>query len=182
MLFRSHMDNAPVYHAVTAIHHNALKDELIAVETHNIPGQRTGTSTNDSAAAGKVGEYIESVTTFTNAGASTVFSDLTSISLTAGDWDVTMVFEGNRNGATWSDSNAFIGTIAGNDGSQRVGGSNLVELSFANSSTTPNTTMGTIAGYRMSLSSTTTVYFKVQFVYSAGTPQARGRLSARRIR
>lgn len=30
----THMDNAPVRHAVTAIHHNALKDEVIAIENH----------------------------------------------------------------------------------------------------------------------------------------------------
>src|SRR5690349_16625741 len=49
-----------------------------------------GTATNDDAAAGKIGEYIESevlsgsaVSLTTNTAA-----NITSISLTAGDWDV----------------------------------------------------------------------------------------------
>jgi hypothetical protein len=53
-------------------------------------GQLPGTATNDSAAAGDVGEYVSSViatgsaTSFTTATA----KNITSISPTAGDWDV----------------------------------------------------------------------------------------------
>jgi hypothetical protein len=47
----------------------------------------TGTTTNDNAAAGLVGEYIEA--TFADTGlTSTAVVDLGSLSLTAGDWDV----------------------------------------------------------------------------------------------
>lgn len=49
-----------------------------------------GTTTNNSAAAGSVGEYIESVVLAAAATSVTTVSaeNLTSISLTAGDWDV----------------------------------------------------------------------------------------------
>jgi hypothetical protein len=49
-----------------------------------------GTTTNNDAAAGKVGEFISSVIPFASAVSLTTGTDanMTSISLTAGDWDV----------------------------------------------------------------------------------------------
>ncbi len=50
-------------------------------------GQITGTATNDSAAAGKIGEYMTSASSTIGlvSGASSL---LTNVTLTAGDWDV----------------------------------------------------------------------------------------------
>ena len=61
-----------------------------------------GTTTNDSAAAGHVGEYIQSVIVSGSAVAltSTTPANLTSISLTAGDWVVDAVFQFTGNAAT----------------------------------------------------------------------------------
>ena len=59
-----------------------------------------GTTTNDNALTGNVGEYVESVVEGANAGASTQFGDATSIILTAGDWDVTLIGEITINGGT----------------------------------------------------------------------------------
>lgn len=55
------------------------------------PGQLPGTSTNDSANAGNVGEYISSSIASGSAVtlASGSASPITSIVLTAGDWEVT---------------------------------------------------------------------------------------------
>lgn len=50
-------------------------------------GQIPGTTTNDAAAAGKVGEILTNSTTGTSL-TSTVAANGTSQSLTAGDWDV----------------------------------------------------------------------------------------------
>lgn len=54
-------------------------------------GQIPGTGTNDSAAAGNVGEYAESIIPIGSQVAltSTTAKTVTSIALTAGDWDVT---------------------------------------------------------------------------------------------
>ena len=54
-------------------------------------GQIVGTATNDSATAGNVGEYVSSAVTpaYPITLTSTQYADVTSISLTAGDWDVT---------------------------------------------------------------------------------------------
>src|ERR1019366_4169569 len=60
------------------------------------PGQIVGTATNDNATAGNVGEHIQAVASNVVATDAT-FVNITSISLTAGDWDVTgiSVYEAN---------------------------------------------------------------------------------------
>ena len=59
-----------------------------------------GTTTNDSAAAGVVGQYISSYVSATSVPTTNTWGDLTSVSLTAGDWDVTVRMEFVQNGAT----------------------------------------------------------------------------------
>jgi hypothetical protein len=69
-----------------------------------------GTNTNDSAAAGYVGEYVSSAVTATNYGATGVWGDLTSISLTAGDWDVTALLGLSENSSvSWT---YYLGSIS----------------------------------------------------------------------
>lgn len=142
---------------------------------------KRGTQTNDSASAGDIGEYVESVVAFTNFPATGTYGDLTSISLTAGDWDVSLGVQARLNGATMTSGSVdcFIGTTSGNSSSGRVEGSNQVEIGPPTSAY-QNT--GFVSSYRMSLSGTTTVYFKYRAFYSSGTPQATGRISARRRR
>lgn len=142
-----------------------------------------GTTTNDSAATGFVGEYVESVqSTNTNTAADGVFDDLVSISLTAGDWDVTGTLRFINNGATWTSANIGVSSAAGNDTTGLVSGSNNFAGQWASSSTTPILHSLYVPTYRVSLTATTTYYLKRMANFSAGTPQTRGRLSARRVR
>jgi len=144
-----------------------------------VPLMAKGTTTNDSAAAGYIGEYIESVIdTAQNFPTSTQYGDLTSISLTAGDWDVTETFRASLNSSTCTDVSCGISVTSGNSTTGLVAGSNLFLLA------PPTASYGTNMGftYRVSLASTTTVYFKIMATYSLGNPQARGRISARRVR
>lgn len=138
-----------------------------------------GTATNDSASAGNVGEYVSSVVTATNFPATNVYGDLTSISLTAGDWDVTGIVDSTLNGATMTVAVGGVSTTSGNSATGLTVGSN-----FFNSPppTSAYDVQIVIPAYRISLSATTTVYLKYRASYSAGTPQATGRLSARRVR
>lgn len=141
-----------------------------------------GTNTNDSAAAGYVGEYIESIV----ASASSVSSsgsgqwfDVTSISLTAGDWDISAVIMHALNGATSTACQGFIGTVSGNNNTGLSYGAN------ASAALPPTSVIDVgiaIPNYRVSIASTTTYYLKSLFVFSAGTPKAYGRISARRVR
>lgn len=140
-----------------------------------------GTATNDDASAGYVGEEIRSsITTATNFPTSGNYGDLTSISLTAGDWDVTAQILAIQNGSTTTAVEVGISSTSGNSGTGLVAADNQLDFTPPNATTNP--TVATIANYRVPVSGTTTYYLKYRATYSAGNPQARGRLSARRRR
>ncbi len=141
-----------------------------------------GTTTNNNANAGTVGEVISSVvlaaaqiTLTTNTGA-----NITSISLTAGDWDVT--------GEVW----IALGT--GGSPTIQVGiGSVSATIppvsSIATARATGNLTYTVSAGQmiplrtcRVSLASTTTYYLVALVVFPSGTTTAYGNIWARRMR
>lgn len=141
-----------------------------------------GTNTNDSASAGYIGEYVESIPGTVSFGSSSVFSDYTSISLTAGDWELTFLAQADpASVGTFTDWELGISTTTGNSTTGLVVGSNrTVVMGSLNADTS-----GCLAGYRMSLSTTTTVFAKMSALYSGGTGAPRiigGRLSARRMR
>jgi hypothetical protein len=144
-----------------------------------------GTTTNDNASAGNVGEYIENVNSAssTNMPATGTFGVDQSITLTAGDWDITAMLLVFQNSATVSIApDMFIGTVAGNDVTNR-----LLGVNYCNGDNTtgsgPSTTWSlSVPSYRVSISATTTYYLKGKISYSAGTPQYRYRISARRVR
>jgi hypothetical protein len=140
-----------------------------------------GTTTNDSAAAGNVGEYVASVAASTSAPTTGQFGDLTSISLTAGDWDVTGMVHFDSSGATWSNVDAGISPSSGTSFASQVQGDNILRASWANTSTATTEHNLTLL-YRVSISTTTTYYLKFLVTYSAGTPIGQGRISARRVR
>lgn len=137
------------------------------------------TATNDSAAAGFVGEYSSSLIASGSAvGLTTATAaNVTSISLTAGDWDV----EGNVNFtetvATATARSASIGTTSATlatDGSEVTCGVQSTLVSEVNSITVPRK--------RISISGTTTVYLVASANFSAGTVSSYGGITARRIR
>jgi hypothetical protein len=148
-----------------------------------IPLRATGTTTNDNASAGYIGEYVSSAVTAVNAGGTGVWGDATSISLTAGDWDVCGFCNWDINGATWSDARLGISTTSGNSGTGLSSTINYAIGSWASTSTTFQTVPLSIPSYRISLSSTTTIYLKYYSTYSSGTPRLSGAsIHARRVR
>lgn len=139
-----------------------------------------GTTTNDSTAAGNVGEYFTSPVGPTNFPATGVYGDLTSRSLTAGDWDVTGTLM--MNGGTINQSiSVGISTTAGNSTTGLVNGDNWAQTVVPETSGTINA-FYSIPNVRFSLATTTTIYLKYQATYTGTTPAAFGRLSARRVR
>lgn len=157
-----------------------LAANVWAVTSTKLTAAITGTTTNDNATAGNIGEYVSasvvqgSATALTTATPKTV----TSISLTAGDWDVTGIasLTGASTGtefdvAVGTTTNSFTGTVLGDTRAQTP----TVSLTGADA-----TLM--IPAARMSLSGTTTVYLIVQETFTVGTPSAYGRISARRCR
>lgn len=131
--------------------------------------------------AGGTTEYKESViSAFTNFPTTGQYGDLTSISLTSGEWDVSAILQANLNtGTSVTNPRVGISTTSGNSATGLVEGENLIEFLPPTSASNNGST---VPSYRMVLTSTTTVYLKMLITYSGGQPRAKGRLSARRIR
>lgn len=139
-----------------------------------------GTTTNDNAGTGVVGEYFSATTGAGAFPANNVYSDAASLSLTAGDWDVNSIVEFDTNGATVTLWTTGVSTTAGNSSTGLTAGDTVVSSGITVG--VADVTLS-LPGVRMSLSATTTVYQKYRATYSAGTPALRGyRMSARRIR
>jgi hypothetical protein len=135
-------------------------------------GQIPGTTTNDNASAGNVGELIESSVTGVSI-TSTVQTNVTSISLTAGDWDVWANI--GISGTSTSVIRGTITTTSATIGSGPNGGAFLLFAGDQVGGFMP------IGQKRLSLSATTTVYLVTQTT-GTGTLTANGYLGARRRR
>jgi hypothetical protein len=144
--------------------------------------QIIGTTTNDSASAGRIGEYISSsvasgsAVSLTNATA----ADVTSVSLTAGDWDVDGLVAFTLNAATTM--TIIAGWVSTTSATQptlpNAGGMFLSQNSFTTGVGQAHPT-GSI---RMSLASTTTVYLGARANFAVNTCAAYGFIGARRVR
>jgi hypothetical protein len=143
-------------------------------------GQITGTATNDDAAAGKVGEYQTNdlpsgtPTSISNSTSKTVCS----MSLTAGDWDVSFV-----GGFQFTGGTSTIATVSTSLVNNTVDSTlgRFVQFNPAITVASPTLTAA-VPARRFSLSSTTTVYGVVFAIFTAGTATAFGNCSARRVR
>lgn len=143
------------------------------------PPKTAGTTLADEAAAGSVGEVITN--TGTNVSLTTAVSaNVTSVTLTPGDWDV-------------SGSVAFNGTSSTST-SRVVGGLSTVSATLPAqpyyyqhqygvggfvSATLPT---GSVPMQRINVSATTIVYLVAQGTFTASTLKATGVIIARRAR
>ena len=132
-----------------------------------------GTTTNDNAAAGSVGEYISAIQYGLVIPVQTP-TTIASVSLTAGDWDL----NGYVGGAFGQFNNALVG---GFNVVNNVFDSNNVSLQLTSNSMGGGTTIS-LTTRRFSLSVPTTIYLVCQINNGGGNPTARGFISARRAR
>ena len=144
----------------------------------NTGGQYRGNNTNTTPPAGYLGEILSS---YIVVGSAVSLSDstpanITSLSLTAGIWEVTAfgIFTGTLTGTKLSLSisatSATLGTALGND-------TNVTP-------TMPTATSDqgvTVPNFRVELSSTTTYYMVAQANFSGGTATGYGKLKAVRV-
>jgi len=134
-----------------------------------------GTNTNDNATAGYVGEFVSSVVAKASAVSlsTNTPANVTSISLTAGDWDVEgNVFFNASGGAITAEAVWSSATSASTPDQSLYNGSDL----------TTAATGFSIPKARYSLASTTPVYLSCTTTFAAGTATACGGIYARRIR
>lgn len=148
------------------------------------PTAIAGTTTNDNAAAGYVGQYVESSVASGSAVSMTTDTpaNITSISLTAGDWDVRGTV-GFVAGASTSISNILVGassTSATLPTPPASGTYTGYHVSFLGTFTDASYPFGP---GRLSLAATTTIYLVCQTTFSGGTGNAAyGFIGARRVR
>lgn len=141
-----------------------------------------GTTTNDNANPGAIGEAAESFvsTPVSQVGGSGNLTVITNTgALSAGDWDVSAMVVSVLNGATVTKFQYCIGTASGNSATGVVEGDTSF---FGPLPTSTSNNNGAISTRRYSLAGTTTLYLKFAYTFSAGTPQAFGRILARRVR
>lgn len=143
-----------------------------------------GVTDGGNAAAGDVGEYLESVVpagsavSLTNAAA----ANITSLSLTAGDWDVTA----NAGIVTAATTNVvyFLGSISTT--SATVNTTDAAQLTWPGGMVLNTPGAGspriTVARARISISAPTTVYLVARSAFTVSTASAFGKISARRVR
>lgn len=138
-----------------------------------------GTATNDSAATGYIGEFITATIASGSAVSLTTATtaNVTSISLTAGDWDVSGVVDYTANVATVIQSmkqgtSATTATLGAQDTFSTL-------VLGASVTTDPANVAPTV---RISLASTTTIYLVANASFTISTLSAYGTISARRQR
>jgi hypothetical protein len=140
-----------------------------------------GTTTNDSAAAGFVGELIESEILVGSAVSQTTgtSANITSISLTAGDWDVFgNYFTNMAGGTTTTNFEAAIHTTSATLPTRPNKGAHVM-MNCSGVGQNYGIPIGT---KRLSLSGTTTVYLVASANFSGSTLSGYGYLGARRVR
>lgn len=145
-----------------------------------------GTSTNDSAATGFVGEYVSSVV-LVGSPVSLVTSTsktITSISLTAGDWDVWGDF-----GATGAGTTVLQSIIGGISLVNNTLPTAAADNATIHQSGTVSFTIGAsnlpyynLTPARISIAATTTVYLVMNVTFITSTADGYGKIVARRVR
>lgn len=124
--------------------------------------------------------YVSSVSAVVqNCPATGTYGDLVSITLIAGDWDISGMVQLANNGATATSMAVGISTTSGNSTAGLAQGDSWMSQTGPTAITDVS---ATIANHRVLLSASATYYLKYMGAFSAGTPQAYGRISARRVR
>jgi hypothetical protein len=157
---------------------------VMTAGTQTITGVKAmaGTATNDSASTGYIGEYIESILASgskVTTSATGVFRDRTSITLTAGDWNIAAGLTVENSGATMTRLYTGIGTASGDSTTGMTANINFFELSLPSSSRDQSFAY---APFRVSISSTTTYYLKFRGTYTVSDIDGYGAIWARRVR
>jgi hypothetical protein len=145
--------------------------------------QMLGTSAGDNASAGWVGEYVSSVVLIASEVTltSTVLSNITSVSLTAGDYDVWAETWFDVGGTT-TVSHVECSINTSNSAHPTVPADGTAVARMYPASTTGQELVVPITACRVNPSSTTSYYMNVTASFATSTLKAYGKLCARRRR
>ena len=185
-----HGGTPPSFTAITSSDLPAITQSAAGVDASS--GQRLGTNTNDSASAGNIGEEmrqtrLRSASNSISTG-STVNVTSSSITLTAGDWDVDGMV-GFTVGASTIVTNIQMGiatttaTIPASDTFDvPTSGEVAQQFSFPAGNIPATGLSLVIPPYRISVASTQTIFLVAQATFSASTASVFGSYRARRVR
>lgn len=144
--------------------------QSISYEYDGATWQITSFNTNKE----RISAYASPTIATSNSGN---YFDITSLSFAPGDWDTVALGEFDRGGGTFTDFAVGIGTASGNSSAGLVLGDSYMRISGA----AEDTIACTVAGYRISIATTTTYYLKGRAVFTTANGTAYGRLTAVRV-
>lgn len=153
-------------------------------------GPVIGVTTNSSATAGQVGEYLESGTLRSSAISLTTTEgeNIGSLDLTPGDWDVSAVVGFDANASTsftvkYACVSLTSETISGTAVINYPSSAGEIRLQRSTSATTGQTIDSfPIPTFRVSLSAADTLYLVGRADFTVSTATTYGRIWARRVR
>jgi hypothetical protein len=140
-----------------------------------------GTTTNDNAATGAVGEFIStgSITLASQSGTGN-YDNIVSTTLAAGDYTLAGACVWSESGLTVTRHFCVLSTNSGNTTTDQVVGYN--EIPGAVDTLNSNGGGGTVPLFRVSINTPTTIYLKARSDYSGTAPTTKGFLTGRRTR
>jgi hypothetical protein len=144
-------------------------------------GQLPGTTTNDSASAGNIGEYVSSTVNSGSAVAltSSTSANITSITLSAGDWDIS-----GKVGFVPAATTTM--TLLGGDinttSAAAFNADTAITIAASLTGANGNATTMAIDTRRVSLSGSTTYYLNCIGIFATSTLKGYGIIRARRVR
>ena len=144
-----------------------------------INGMWLGVSDGSDAAAGQIGEFVSSVVVYPGVAiANNIPGNVTSLPLTAGDWDV--------RGEVWFQlgtgvTGSLVGGISTASASIPTPGTGSRATIIATFTTNSGQVLA-LAPSRVSLAAAATVYLVALCGFNTGSTSAYGRIEARRVR
>jgi hypothetical protein len=145
----------------------------------SLTSQITGTTAGGNATAGNVGEFLSGQNLSGTSLTSATTSNIASISITAGDWDVWGIPAFVNTGVTLTNVEACISTTS--TGMTVAYDGTFLQLPFALTSSSMNV-ISPIGPFRVNITATATYYMNLQATFSLGTVSGRGSIYARRRR
>lgn len=165
---------------LTTLNSTTVNAAVVSAATVN-PGNIRGTTTNNNASSGSVGEYIFSNVAPVSAVALSngATANVTSVSLGAGDWNVWGTTGFSPGATTTQTSN--VGAISL---SSAILPSAPNNGAYANQGGVPTglSTTFAVGMTRISLSTTANIFLVVNSTFAASTQKAYGFIAARRVR
>lgn len=147
------------------------------IKVGNNLGQYRGTQTNTTPPTGFIGETVSSTVALGSAITLTnnIAANVTTISLTAGVWDIACLCQlnGTLTGTSFDVSISTTSATGGSLGDNRITTPTVSTVNADNGIS--------IAGYRQLLNATTTIYLVAIALFTVGTAKSYGRISATRV-